>query len=376
MRPNYVLAQNTGSIGATTYANPGAVPAGVLAAFNELGTGVALNGAAGTKVQLVLGTNSEPYITPLLTTANWSVVKQAYVAGVSAAATISGIPVGPSGGATYTIGVINREQGVEPFRRETYIEVVPASQAIETTLQEFIDQMNTQGFGYPAFFTAKTNKTMNIDVTGTSGTANVTVSNGTISAVYLATFDTNLATTAGNFVTAHAANMLADLGIVVTNPSAANLLFASSVAGNVTVSIANVTGDLAGTVSTPQAATTLILTAVDDEVILDVVFRDYLDGVASKSITQGSPGSGEGAVLRELEGLSLGRTSRFAQESTVLGSLPGAEQFVSATGQYLVYSILHQNDHDDVIAKAFANQELIIALESAVTGDLDTFFGV
>ena len=82
-----------------------------------------------------------------------------------------------------------------------------------------------------------------VDVTGTSGTATVSI----LGLSLTATFDTNLATTAANFVTAHA-DTLAAVGVTVTNPSAALLLFTTRDGSAIPAfSIANATGDLAGT---------------------------------------------------------------------------------------------------------------------------------
>lgn len=84
-------------------------------------------------------------------------------------------------------------------------------------------------------------------LTGASGTANVTI-NGID---YLATFDTSLATTAANFVAAHAADILARFGrVVITNPSGSDILVTSGVPGlDVTVAVTNVSGDLDATVA-------------------------------------------------------------------------------------------------------------------------------
>lgn len=86
--------------------------------------------------------------------------------------------------------------------------------------------------------------------TGSSGTANVTV-NGVN---YLATFDTDLATTAANFVTTHAA-ALALRDITLTYPGSGDaVVFTSAIPGQpfAAVTIANVTTNLAGS----RAATT------------------------------------------------------------------------------------------------------------------------
>lgn len=96
-------------------------------------------------------------------------------------------------------------------------------------------------------------------LTGTSGTANITI-NGV---AYLATFDTSLTVTATNFVTSHAATILARFGKCVVTSNAADVIVTAGYPGmNVTVSApVNVSGDLAGSVATTTAAvknTTLV----------------------------------------------------------------------------------------------------------------------
>lgn len=76
-------------------------------------------------------------------------------------------------------------------------------------------------------------------LTGTSGTANITV-NGV---AYLATFSSSLSTTAANFVTTHKKALKA-LGLDVFNQSGTAVLIFK---GAYNPSIANATGDLAGT---------------------------------------------------------------------------------------------------------------------------------
>lgn len=90
-----------------------------------------------------------------------------------------------------------------------------------------------------------------VTVTGTGGTANINV-NGVN---YLATFDTDLTTTAANFVTTHAAALLLR-GIIVTS-AVAVISFTSAIAGQpfAAPTIANVSGDLAGSVAQTTANT-------------------------------------------------------------------------------------------------------------------------
>lgn len=90
---------------------------------------------------------------------------------------------------------------------------------------------------------ASANSSQNITLTGTSGTANITVDGD----AYLATFATSLTVTATNFVTAHAATLLADHAVTVT-ANAGVLTFTHATTGFLTPSIANATGNLAGTV--------------------------------------------------------------------------------------------------------------------------------
>jgi len=93
-----------------------------------------------------------------------------------------------------------------------------------------------------------------ITLTGTNGTANVTGAGGLTK---LATFVTDLPTTATNFVTAYAAAYLAQ-GIVLTTTGIGDLVFTASVAGTSFVHpvITNATGNLAGTVVNTQANVT------------------------------------------------------------------------------------------------------------------------
>ena len=83
-----------------------------------------------------------------------------------------------------------------------------------------------------------------VTLTGTSGTANVNI-NGVD---YLATFDTDLTTTAANFVTSHAATILAREGKLVVTSSGADIIVTAGVAGMAQQdpTVANVSGDLAG----------------------------------------------------------------------------------------------------------------------------------
>jgi hypothetical protein len=102
----------------------------------------------------------------------------------------------------------------------------------------------------PIYPLVNLNSTRTVTLTGTSGTANVAVAGVN----YLATFTTNLTTSAANFVTSHAATLLA-LGYTVTS-NAAVLTFTALTASFPTITITNATGDLAGTLGTVTATPT------------------------------------------------------------------------------------------------------------------------
>lgn len=92
-------------------------------------------------------------------------------------------------------------------------------------------------------------KQVTIALSGTSGTANINI-NGTN---YLATFGTSLTVTADNFRTTHAANVLSQQAVVVTDNDAGSIVLKANVSGkNFTATITNVSGDLAGTITTNQ----------------------------------------------------------------------------------------------------------------------------
>lgn len=90
-----------------------------------------------------------------------------------------------------------------------------------------------------------TNSSVDISLSGTSGTANVNVKGVN----YLATFASSLTTTANNFVTTHA-TALATAGVTVT-ASAGVLKFVGLTADIPGITITNVTTNLAGTIGSP-----------------------------------------------------------------------------------------------------------------------------
>lgn len=122
-------------------------------------------------------------------------------------------------------------------------------------------------------------------MTGSSGTCNVTI-NGT---AYLFTFATDLTTSAANFVTAHAATILARHGRCAVTSSGADIIVEAGVPGmNVLVTVsAALTGNATGSVAATTAAvrnTTLKAGAAKD--ILQALYEARTDELAEFDATE------------------------------------------------------------------------------------------
>lgn len=111
-----------------------------------------------------------------------------------------------------------------------------------------------------------------ITLTGTSGTANITI-NGTD---YLATFDTSLTITASDFVTSHRAALQAR-GYKVTSNGAE-----VRVQGSGPLTIANVSGDLSGTVLARASVVIYIPQGGTSEMLVSQV---YSTGTTPSNLT-------------------------------------------------------------------------------------------
>jgi len=137
---------------------------------------------------------------------------------------------------------------------DAIIETVPLTDAADTEFQFVVNNSVIQNISAILISTEYPSLTGNssraVTLTGTSGTANIVVG-GTN---YLATFTTNLTTSAANFVTSHAATLLA-LGITVTANTGV-LTFVAATATFPTITATNVSGDLSATIAAVSAGAT------------------------------------------------------------------------------------------------------------------------
>jgi hypothetical protein len=144
---------------------------------------------------------------------------------------------------------------------DSVIQTVALSDAADTEFQFVVNNYVIQDVSAILISTEYPSLTGNssraVTLTGTSGTANITV--GGVN--YLATFTTNLTTSANNFVTSHAAALLA-LGITVTADTGV-LTFVAATATFPTIARTNVSGDLSGTIAAVTAGATTGAPLVD-----------------------------------------------------------------------------------------------------------------
>lgn len=163
---------------------------------------------------------------------------------------------------------------------ETYQIILPDTRCGENRLEE----LQTR---YPDLTITiadhPTKSVRGVTLTGTSGTANINVDG----LDYLATFNTDLTTTAANFVTTHAEN-LEVAGITVTS-NGATILFEGLTATVTAITITNATTNLAGNIVAVVPAeyreacstvyeTTVVTNLVCDE--CDPIFKDFFESEA------------------------------------------------------------------------------------------------
>jgi len=146
---------------------------------------------------------------------------------------------------------------VTPVTANAYdaiVETVSLTDAADTEFEFVVNNSVIQNISAILISTEYPSLTGNssrvVTLTGTSGTANITV--GGVD--YLATFTTNLTTSANNFVTSHSATLLA-LGITVTANSGA-LTFVAATETFPTIDRTNVSGDLSATIASVTAGAT------------------------------------------------------------------------------------------------------------------------
>lgn len=371
-----VLLQNTGAVDdSTTFADPSAVTAGKLAAFNALtGAGVALDSAMPNEIILVQGHASDPILTNRLKKSDITAVyKKTFEAPVKWSVVLSAIPTGSAG--DFVFKLVDLTPGTEPYPRWNAEAKVLAGDSAAAIINKLVDAINALAdFNYinnaGPNFSARSNAQVASVITGTSGTANFTID----SVDYLATFDTDLDTTGANFVTAHATAILSAHKITVTYDAGSDsLIFTDAGNGTLpTIVSTNASGNLDGA-ETLTAATTMTVEANNFWEFFEIALDGGLEG-ATTTVTPYKEGSGRYEQVLDLEKDGFGNLSRYYQDDPVLGRQEDPETYAVVGNQYDLYTILHKTPFERSINKSVEHQEITLAVEDSVNGDLDTFF--
>ena len=217
-------------------------------------------------------------------------------------------------------------------------------------------------------------QTNTVTLTGTSGTANITV-DGT---AYLVTFNTNLTTTASDFVTTHSA-ALSTAGITVTSDAAVLTFVADEPSELFTISDAvNATGDLAGTEAVAALTDKTLMWIVDGGT--NIPFVD-ITSAGNIRVNNYTPSEIVDQVI-ENQFHFLTRSAGSAEVTTAGGSvatftIPNFPSGATSTSRFLqvdvgilVNSVNTQASHEQDIAIPALN-----AAQSIQTFDAAVFLG-
>lgn len=172
-----------------------------------------------------------------------------------------------------------------------------------------------------------------ITLTGTSGTANITVE----STAYLVTFNTDLTTTASDFVTSHA-SALNTAGVTVT-ANAGVLRFTANTAGQ-TFTIAapvNATGDLAGTLANITTSQTLMWLVDGSELIPYVdmsVGGHFRINEYTIAHTAGTPVRDRFTFVDRSQGTEIVSTAAGSHSTYVIPDFPAGATDTSRTAEF------------------------------------------
>lgn len=366
-----ILIQNDGVL-TGTFDDPSAVPDGVLAAFDANGTQKSLGSAIGSTDFFLVEGGKTPVRTGLINASQMEVSKKTYAAPVQNKITFASIPVGPSGGDNFTIKLIDLTPGFEPYGRYSVDLPVASAESAESIITRFANEFNAKT-ELRERGVVRSNKIQRITVAGTSGTGTITIDGDN----YTVTFATNIDTSINNFVSANASTFLSRYGIALTADTVNDQLVLTASVGNFSTPTVTdaVTGDIDLTVVNTQAATDLIF-----EAKVGYFFTYAKDfGAATDptvSVTPFSEGQGTYEQILAQEEKSFALWGDLYPE--VAQALRDQyERRAVSGGKYTVYTIRQRLPAETARFQATDYKpDILIALESSVTGNLDTFFGL
>lgn len=362
-----VLIQNTGAIssGSPAPTHPGGVEAGKIAVFN-MDTGALHDPttAMPTTFQLVQG-GAVPINTHLIKKADvFNIKKKAYVAPAKFKRLL--VFTEPTESGVFNVKLIQTNRGFDPMPRFNAEVKVTDDTTVATIISTLAAAFNANP-NRP--FRAYTNKVTSAEIaTSSTGTGTLTI-NGSD---YTVTHATNVDGTGAAFVTANAAKILAEQGLVVTYDSSSNKLLFTVYEGGAP-SVAKTDGAVTFTLGVETAETGLVIEALN----YNDFFEIASDGPVTFSVTNTAfaIGAGSPAQIRELEADAFGAYGELYVQDPLLGQFPHRVSSVLDTSTYIMYSFQVKPNVTENIARDYAI-EITIAVNSTVTGSLDTFFGL
>jgi hypothetical protein len=126
----------------------------------------------------------------------------------------------------------------------------------------------------------------------------------------------------------------------------------------------------------------LILTADVTGEAFDVAVDELFIGATETLTTASDKGNGSPAQILELEKNTKGSVAEYYVNDQILGPRPGdsytfpPRTFSIAGNTYATYTLEYENNFDESINRSFGHQEIILAIDTAVTNeaDLELFF--
>lgn len=140
--------------------------------------------------------------------------------------------------------------------------------------------------------------------------------------------------------------------------------------------VAAINGHPRSVVVASRSTNNLVLTAKEFGVSFNTSVDNLFEAVTVAGTTAPERGVGTYEHVRDLEIAAKGTYGEYYDRDGFLGGteFTDLEIFASATETYDLYVVQHQNNQDDAINKSFKYHQLILAVSTDVTGDLDTFF--
>jgi len=384
---NQVLVQNSGDVGGSggngAFNSPDDVPEGVIAFFPANGgSSIDISDGTNNKIEgqgdiiAALGTSEEPIISNILHSGHLDVYSKAYSAPSKQKVTLA-----PETQSEDKVGlgfkITNLEQGYEPFPRNTFDVRVKSTDTAVDIVNKLIDAVldfpasMVNGEGGPTVY-AGSDLVLQFALADGGGSGGGITIDGDI---YAATWDTDAATTAANFVSQHGDAIMDSHGIKVTvdNSDNLDLAFVNSSLDNGDVTATN--GDVDYTKTEQTAKSLLVLEAKEYGQFFEVGYVGDWDPTITQTASY-AEGTGTYDQVLEMEKSVFGFRGRYVQDDGILGRQDDPTTFADKSTNYDLIILRQKTDNDRAINKQSELQDIVLALATGIDKtDVNSFFG-